>query len=182
MDINPIGGAAISLLTGKDSSPGGQSTNPGTKLFGFELSSIMHRFDADGSGDISMKESGQDATVFDRIDANGDGVHSREEIARDLGSNPESMHQVRASLILESNDADGDGAISFQESGLSQERFNSIDTNGDGMHSQEEISSDLRFTFDSQIVALEQELSEAPSASPRYAAAQYQRMQSLFAS
>ena len=182
MDINPIGGAAISLLTGQESGPGGQSTNPGTNLFGFELSGIMRRFDADGSGDISMKESGQDASVFDRIDTNGDGVHSREEIARDLGSNPESMHQTRASMILESNDADGNGAISFKESGLSQERFDSIDTDGDGVHSQEEIISDLRFTFESQMVALEQELSEVPSASPRYAAAQYQRMQSLFAS
>lgn len=48
-----------------------------------------------------------------------------------------------SSEIIAAKDTDSDGALSIEESGLSQESFNNIDTDSDGVISEDELVSSL---------------------------------------
>lgn len=48
-----------------------------------------------------------------------------------------------ASSIMEQDDTDGDGLLSLGETPLDEDRFNSIDADGDGYLSREELSDDF---------------------------------------
>jgi Ca2+-binding EF-hand superfamily protein len=48
-----------------------------------------------------------------------------------------------ASKMVESQDKDGDGSLSLVESGMSEDMFNQIDTDGDGKIAAGEISTDM---------------------------------------
>ncbi len=49
-----------------------------------------------------------------------------------------------SAAILQDYDADGDGKISLEESGLDEKFFNMVDKDGDGFHSQEEIGDHVQ--------------------------------------
>jgi len=101
--------------------------------------------------------------MFNKIDTNGDGKHSKEEISAMAANGPKGGPSVDE--IFSRADTDGDGYISqtefeadsppdqqMQGSGFGgmasvssadflQQMFNKIDTDGDGKHSKEEISA-----------------------------------------
>jgi Ca2+-binding EF-hand superfamily protein len=101
--------------------------------------------------------------MFNKIDTDGDGKHSREEISAMIANGPQGGASVDE--IFSRADTDGDGYISqaefeadsppdrqMQGSGFGgmgsvssadflQQMFNKIDTDGDGKHSREEISA-----------------------------------------
>jgi Ca2+-binding EF-hand superfamily protein len=103
--------------------------------------------------------------MFNKIDTDGDGKHSKEEISAMLANGPQGGPGVDE--IFSRADTDGDGYISqtefeadsppdrqMQGSGFGgmasvssaeflQQMFNKIDTDGDGKHSKEEISAML---------------------------------------
>ena len=104
---------------------------------------IIERLDIDGSGSITGDEAkGFMAKFFDRIDANGDGEISEEELLNERENRGQNPKQGRADI--KAADADQNGAISIDEAaeaGLNKivENFDRIDADGDGEISKEEM-------------------------------------------
>ncbi len=93
---------------------------------------MLRIFDANRDGQISEREW---TNVFDKIDEDGDGILSTEELE-------ESRRRVREEAgkrIFEKLDADGDGTISKEEFPGPDDRFNKIDSNSDGEVTPEEL-------------------------------------------
>jgi len=120
--------------------------------------SIFERDDADGDGLLSLGETPLDEDRFNAIDADGDGYLTREELAEDAKSREQAKGSLSGQLtllmqgvdsgelaasIVEKDDADGDGLLSFEETPLDEDRFNAIDANGDGFISADELSADM---------------------------------------
>jgi len=53
----------------------------------------------------------------------------------------EEMAKNLASQMIENNDEDGDGALSLAETGMDEDAFGALDTDGDGVLSTEEASA-----------------------------------------
>ncbi len=62
------------------------------------------------------------------------------QTARERGMDTEETAQ----FLVQENDGDGDGLLSLEESGLSEEMFNDVDADGDGQISAEEIQQDMQ--------------------------------------
>ncbi len=133
---------------------------------------LIDKLDKDGDGGLSLSESGLSQSMFESVDADGDGVITTEELANALKNERESRMNAgggtasnagSASLfdslmdsagmskdgrlaqkLMDRLDADGDGGLSLQESGLSADMFANADLNGDGVISPEELSQALR--------------------------------------
>ena len=104
---------------------------------------IIERLDSDGSGSITGDEAkGFIAKYFDRIDANGDGEISEEELLHARENRGQKPKQGRDDI--KAADTDQNGAISIDEAteaGLKKmvENFDRIDTDGDGQISEKEM-------------------------------------------
>ena len=104
---------------------------------------IIERLDMDGSGSIIKGEAkGFIAKYFDRIDANGDGKISDEELLHARENRGQKPKGGREYIIAV--DTDQNGAISIDEAtgaGLKKmvENFDRIDADGDGQISEEEL-------------------------------------------
>ena len=104
---------------------------------------IIERLDSDGSGSITGDEAkGFIAKYFDRIDANGDGEISEEELLHARENRGQKPKQGREDI--KAADTDQNGAISIDEAteaGLKKmvENFDRIDTDGDGQISEKEM-------------------------------------------
>ncbi len=117
-------------------------------------SSILEQDDADGDGVLSLDETPLDEETFNSIDADGDGSITAEELSADMeanmaeGSAPpppppnsEMSTDELASSILESTDTDDDSLLSLNETGLDEDTFNAIDSDGDGSLTADELSA-----------------------------------------
>ncbi len=183
MIVSPLTGVNYNYRPRDNTAAGqGQTTGGDAPLFGHELaaSAILGRFDADSSGDISREEAGLDDAVFDRIDIDGDGVHSLEEIARDLHANPGAFHPELARRILEERDADGDGGVSLKESGLDDALFHGVDTNNDGVHTMDEIVAHLDATLQARLANAEHSRRALPGVDVQQLLLRYQQMQDMY--
>ena len=104
---------------------------------------IIERLDIDVSGSIIKGEAkGFIAKYFDRIDANGDGKISEEELLHARENRGQKLKGGREDIIAA--DTDQNGAISIDEAtgaGLKKmvENFDRIDADGDGQISEEEL-------------------------------------------
>ena len=102
----------------------------------------LRRADADHNRQVSYEElsavaPGVTRARFDRWDRNGDGVLSRADRAEDSDG---SRADARRKLVqqVRKADADGDGAVSFDEltaakPGFPRAAFDRLDRNGDGV-------------------------------------------------
>jgi Ca2+-binding EF-hand superfamily protein len=95
------------------------------------------RLDKDGNGSISRDEWVRDPQTFDRLDANKDGVLSREE----LGQAVQQRIRQRADDRWKRLDKDGNGSISREEWPRNPEAFDRLDTNKDGLLTGEELTA-----------------------------------------
>jgi Ca2+-binding EF-hand superfamily protein len=113
---------------------------------------IIKKEDTDGDGKISAAESKVDAERFNRLDTDSDGLLTGEELvaeapdfkdspSRPVGPPPPKDSSEVASGIMAAQDADEDGSLSVEESGLSTEEYNVLDTNQDGKVSLEELQA-----------------------------------------
>ena len=117
--------------------------------------SIIEELDLDGDGALSLEESGVEEDIFTTADADGDGLVTEEELVAMLEENrpqgpppemeegmegPASASDMAANIISEL-DSDGDGGLSSGEASASEEEFDALDTNEDGIVSQAELEA-----------------------------------------
>lgn len=119
---------------------------------------IIQEEDADGDGMISASETKVDSNRFNALDTDGDGLLTAEELTAaaengpqgaqgpqgPMGPPPPMMDSSQmASSILENEDADGNGVLSVEETDLASAEFNTLDTNGDGEVTIDELQAAL---------------------------------------
>lgn len=118
---------------------------------------IIEDHDADGDGALSAEEIEIPAEMFSEADADGDGLVTEDELVammenmkpegppqgEGMQQPPEASMGAMAASIMEDNDEDGDGALSASEASASEEVFDAMDTNEDGVVSQAELEAAL---------------------------------------
>src|SRR5262245_60153049 len=92
----------------------------------------MKAMDVDNDGAISRDEWKGKPQAFDRVDKNGDGSLTREELAAHARNQAGRFNEM---------DANNDGRISRDEWKGNPKRFDRLDANGDGVVTKEEIRS-----------------------------------------
>jgi Ca2+-binding EF-hand superfamily protein len=120
-----------------------------------QVAAHIAELDADGDGALSLEESEVSAELFNQADSDGDGLVTEEELlammqnVRPSGPPPNmdgemepppmaSPEEMAANIIAE-HDADGDGALSLEESEVEEDVFNTADADGDGLVTEEEL-------------------------------------------
>lgn len=108
-------------------------------------SRMFDRMDADGDGVVTQAElDTQRKQMFTKLDANGDGMISaeeREKMQQRADKFRERM-QARAGAATDAADTDGDGNISLDEfMSAPHPMVDAADSNGDGQITKEEFSA-----------------------------------------
>jgi len=160
-----------------------------TEEFAEQMSSkFLSDNDADGDGQVSAEEFGLDSDLFDSIDEDGDGFLTQEELRLDatarmteMQANMESQAtngeapppppsgdgEQSSSGVMEqqaSSDSGTSGESSDSGSSSGDSSTDAMDTNGDGVVSQEELMAYLR-THMGSMVADSASASESTGAS-----------------
>lgn len=146
-----IGGVGAGALYGYFEGYGQRSTDDISQKVAAQIAEL----DADGDGALSVEESGVSAELFNQADSDGDGLVTEEELLammqsfRPSGPPPgmEGKHgpppgvdpEEMAASIIEDHDADGDGALTLEESEVDEEVFAKADSDGDGLVTEEEL-------------------------------------------
>ncbi|SDL29994.1 Ca2+-binding protein, EF-hand superfamily [Maridesulfovibrio ferrireducens] len=124
------------------------------------VSSVFEKKDSDGNGLLSLEETGMNEDMFTSVDTDGDSNVSEEEVLADM----QKRHEEKARMgelstmmqgggkdqggqenlldsFMDELDLDGDSQISMEESGLTEDLFNVLDSDSDGNISGEELKS-----------------------------------------
>lgn len=110
--------------------------------------SIMEKDDANLDGVLTVDETPMSEEIFSDADSDSDGQLNTQELEEMLSNGPPPMMgrgmggtKFDAQSILDAEDTDEAGSISSEESTLSSEVFSILDTNEDGVISQEELEA-----------------------------------------
>jgi len=124
--------------------------------------SMVKRRDADGDGLLNIGETGLKDDAFGAMDADGDGFLSADELSAQMKEKVDQMSSMMGQLsvimqsvgegkssediaasLIKGKDADGDGALSLDESGLGEKLFGQLDADGDGSLTSEETADGI---------------------------------------
>jgi len=136
------------------------SSLAGINKKGFSIEELVGKVfedkDGDKDGALSIEELGISEEKFSRIDENSDGLIGVEEMVEPLKAldmmamqNNKSFNNGKrlekmSSKIIENMDMNGDGVLSIDELGSSQELFSFFDSNQDGFVDQDELTEGIR--------------------------------------
>jgi len=94
--------------------------------------------DADGDNALNVKELGLPEDIFTKIDTDGDGNASRDELNIYY---PISKTDIPTLHLIKNKDTDGDKLLTAEELGIAKEDFSRIDTNSDGKTDRDELNA-----------------------------------------
>lgn len=113
---------------------------------------IVTRLDADGSGEVSLKEfrvyrPDMSEQRFSQIDADASGGVTTEELRKAAGSRPNREEFLKR--VFDERDADNSGGLSLDEAKtgrrpMPEDRFRAMDADEDGELTKEEFASGFR--------------------------------------
>ena len=116
----------------------------------FQVMPVLRTLDADGDHILSAAEIANAPAALRSLDGNHDGKLSPEECGRvftDIPANPQFLKRARLEFmrfhpVLAALDADHDGEISESEIQNAAAALKTLDTNGDGKLTQDELLPD----------------------------------------
>jgi Ca2+-binding EF-hand superfamily protein len=136
--------------SGTQSSQGSGFTPPAPP----DAATIIETEDTNEDGVLSVEETRLTEEMFANADTDSDGTLILEELEEMLANGPPAggggmggmgggmgLEPMSIESIFETEDTDGDGKISAEESALSNEMFSGIDTDQDGLLTAEEIET-----------------------------------------
>lgn len=103
-----------------------------------ETTNLINTLDTDDNGMLSFEELGEPEDVFANIDKNDDGQINRLELNH---SNSSAQVNGATTNLINTLDTDGNGVLSFDELGKSEDFFASIDNNDDVLGKSEDVSA-----------------------------------------
>lgn len=106
---------------------------------------LISQDDTDSDGLLTINETPLSDDMFSTADEDGDGYLTEEELEAYLevgagASGALALSDMDAASILDSEDTDESGALSFEETTLTEEMFATADTDADGELSEDEIA------------------------------------------
>lgn len=125
------------------------SSTPSTYEDRQSAEELIVQDDTDEDGLLSTNETPLPEDMFNVADEDGDGYLTQEEFEAYLESRSgasgrfQALAEMDAASILESEDADGSGALAFEETTLTEEMFATADSDGDEEISSEELEDYL---------------------------------------
>jgi Ca2+-binding EF-hand superfamily protein len=155
MNIQGIGQSYSAYYTSSYSSSGTQSSQGSgfTPPAPPDAATIIENEDTNEDGVLSVEETRLTEDMFADADTDSDGTLTGEELEEMLANGPPAgmsgmsggggmgSKPMSIESIFETEDTDGDGKISAEESVLSDEMFSEIDTDQDGLLTAEEIET-----------------------------------------
>lgn len=103
---------------------------------------MIEKLDANGDGQITKEEiNTAKAARFAEADANGDGGLTMAELDAFREAERARRMEMRKQRMFERADANGDGVISVDEFESRDRMFARVDTDGDGVLSAEELEN-----------------------------------------
>jgi Ca2+-binding EF-hand superfamily protein len=132
---------ADGLLTREELQEGMGALKGAKRGDGKDPAQIIQNQDSDGDGALGIDETPLSQERFARIDSDEDGLITQEELQGAM----DAIKEARAgdgkdpTQVIEKHDSDGDGALSIDETPFAEDRFAKIDSNGDGLITQEEL-------------------------------------------
>ena len=115
-----------------------------------KASGQLSKIDKDRNGTVTQEEFKGGAKAFTALDANQDGIIDATDFQHlftpdtESGQSPlQKLLEKSMQHLVEDRDQDGDGALSAEEFGGSEEEFARIDRDGDGLLNASELASDF---------------------------------------
>ncbi|MCI4626358.1 MAG: hypothetical protein L3V56_10405 [Candidatus Magnetoovum sp. WYHC-5] len=96
--------------------------------------------DLDGDSELTASELKYTDDVFSKLDSDGSGAASMSELVNVFHEYQMSMIEDMTANKIAEEDTDGDGMLSADEAGVTQEMVDELDSDGDGLLSEAELN------------------------------------------
>ena len=102
----------------------------------------LQRYDRDGDGKVARDEFPGSDRIFARLDANGDGVLTSDDIKKSAKKQDKAKTDevtTESGSMIKTHDKDGDGKLNRAEFPGTAEAWKQLDRNGDGWVTKDEV-------------------------------------------
>ena len=117
------------------------SLMPPPRMPGNNPADMLAEKDANGDGGLDMEESGLSEELFTKLDIDADGLLTEADMPAPPMGGVGGGGGPAPTDLMAALDSDGDEQLTVEESGLSEEEFDTLDTNKDGLVSQAELEA-----------------------------------------